>query len=227
MALVVLGSLVQAVSGEVGGAVFHSGRRAGVVAKLARRSSSGLAATSLARGNIEFFSRLWGAETAAYQAAWNAFAAREQWTNRLGVRRRPSGAEAFVAWMCLGYPRRYTVILPPGNVPVGVSAAPVVTAASFTAGGPYNATTSGGTPGLTRVFMYCRRMLQFGPRTAVGASQFIYMYVLPGGGAINWYSRFVQFGVELQAGELIRISMRYHTAPGWPSMYATRELTVS
>jgi hypothetical protein len=226
VALVVLGALVQGLSGQIGGTVFHSGKRAGVVSRAACKVKVCSASQAARRDAFSLVARAWSGLDPDVKVSWERWAAGHTWPNKLSVLRSIGGKAAYCAWALGSDPSGTSAganFYPPSEA---ACEAPIVESVSFTAGGPFNMTFSNAMPsgGLMQVF--CTRHLEYGPRGGRGMGKWLGTESVVAG-ANNYYSFFVGSGYDLASGEKVRLNVYWYIPLGWPSFRVSVLTTVA
>lgn len=141
MAIIRPGSLVGAISGALGGAVFANTRAGLIVRPRGVRTGQAGAQLSLVQGSVGRVAAAWNALTDAQRAAWVTAAAARPYPNRLGVMRPLSGYQLysmFAQEIYAGSPP--AALAPPSAASIY---APTFVGVNFLEGGPWVLTTRG------------------------------------------------------------------------------------
>jgi hypothetical protein len=220
------GVLVSAISGTVGGAVFHQGARSGVIAKPARIQKSTSNLTAMKERNFLFHQRKWIGYGGTVKKSWEVFASNMPWKNRLGLRRPISGYNAYMAYALAADPLAVsgTTILNPPNW--NTTQNPIMITASFTHGGPFNLTASIGGYSFLWTWFEIQTGLQYGPRGA-GGNKFLFNFGFWSTGQHNIFTEATAAGCVLNAGDIIKIRMRCISSSEWPSGWESFNTTVT
>jgi len=165
------------------------------------------------------------------QAAWKTFARTQQWTNKLGVRKHPSGFSCFMSYWMKQDPLALSLNAnaPPPALATLSTQAPILTALSFTAGGPYNVTFANADKTDCTAYLYVQRWRQYGPRAGAGC-RFWLTYVVPAAFLLpttNLLSTFVREGIALDVSEQFTIEMHWTRSAYWPSLSVRASGTVA
>lgn len=118
MAIYRPGSIVGAVSGDVGGVSFANPSGSSVLRKKRRRTAAPSPTKARNQAYFQLYVKEWQAMSDAQRTTWRAFAANITRPNRLGVQRSISGFQEFMRVNLSIFPDTFNPILEP---PIGVN----------------------------------------------------------------------------------------------------------
>jgi len=216
MALVVLGPLVQGLSGQLGGTVFHGGKKANVISRAPCRVAACSKVQADRRAAFQRVAKWWRIMDVDVKVAWERYAAAHPQPNALSVLRNIGGFQMFVQWGLSTDPNGY--VAPSFSYPPSGPAcqAPVVESVDFHVGGPYNLTVENAPPAGAWIYMFCTRWIGKMGRSGPGGSK--YMGPPPAyQGVHDWYGLFAAKYFELAAGEKVRLHFYWCVPLGWAS----------
>jgi hypothetical protein len=220
------GPLVSAVRGTLGTVVFHGGRRANVIARvpITKRPTSKLQRTQQAALQAKLL--LWESLSPYLKLMWYSGAPPVPLYSSIGTMRHQSTAQRFVAEALRLDPHALDITAGLFPVQLPRTPAPILEAAAFTQGGPYNITAT--PPDWTHYveYLHIARWRQYGTRRAPGS--IIYAGLrLRNEHVENWYTQALAAGADLQSGEQVRLTIYWIQRFHWSSPDVTLDLTVT
>jgi hypothetical protein len=204
MALIQLGPLAQQISGRLGAVVFHAGARADVIARAPTPHSLTTERQLNRRAAFTRARKFMLSQPETTTAAWNAYRKGLSNTNRLGVPKRPTTLNAMLAYnmatdynaqACVGtwYPPSY--LRTPDQT---------IDALAFAQGGPYNVTLASLPAATTLEYTLCYRQTLYARSGRMPTPTYAGM-VIRDALTEDWYSTFIQAGLDLATGEEITL----------------------
>jgi hypothetical protein len=226
MALFTPGPLAAQISGTLGSAVFHSGKRSGVIAHRGSRVRRESAYQQIHRLRMAQVYHQWADMYDSYRAQWRTEAANFTAPDRLGRPRRLSpiqacascnlatGNDVLGSVQCVTAQRH-----PPTETPVVLSS-------SFTQGGPYNLELQASNYVSLLASVRCTRFLEYGSRQGPNCTQLVY-YDVWDSAEKNLYNSFLTAGWTFTTGQIIRLRIRFDRPYLWPSPPAYTTITIA
>jgi len=231
MAIFTPGPIVQSISGRLASCIFHAGATSHVISISPSMADPRTSSQLAHRRALAIRAKTWLSMHPFNRQTWKSFARTQQWTNKLGIRRHPSGFSAYLAYWLKYDPLALSLNAnapPPARAALSTQT-PIITSLSFTAGGPYNVTFANADIIDCFAFLYVERWKQYGPRAGAGSRIWLrylvaYALALP---TTNLLSTFVREGITLDAGEQFTIEMFWIRSSYWPSLSVRATGTVA
>lgn len=217
MAICKDGALVSSVSGKLGSIVIYQGARRNVIAKAPTQTPTTSPEVQARHAALRKLQGRWQSTTEANRQAWTVFARSLPWSNRLGIRRPLTGYQACLSYYLQIDPHQAAsaaLSYPPLNVS---TTTPIIDSVAFDHDGDCDVITTATPPANCFEYLYLRTLLQYGPRTAPGQTNFI--------GAksattdtVEWSAEIAARGINFAAGDELEIRIYWVSTAKWPSL---------
>lgn len=218
MARCTFGPIVTDMRGTLGGVCFKSGACAGVITRRRRMVATNSAAQVLTRHVLDMHMQGWRDMDANLRTAWNGAAQHLNWMRGNHTRGPLQGRQMFLFVLGVIDPHG-TITGSTATVPLGVTyKQPVIDKVSFDADGICTVGVLNYTGAFINEYLTLDRHLEYGTRPAAGRRQACTVAVRQAA-SFDYASRFATWGIVLEPGELVRVTLRwagYNVLPSGP-----------